>query len=167
MTTNEDVFEKDYFGFFGRSEAVITGTVVCSATIAAAAGHMDSIWQLAIAILGTTLIYWLAHVHATAIGHAVANRDRPTAALRYSLYLNAPVVLVSLLPLAILLFAALFDGDIGNAATVALVANIGLLTAYGYIAGRRGGLTTLGSVGSAATGTALGLLIILLKAVTH
>jgi hypothetical protein len=42
----------------------VTGTVVSAAAIAATVGHVAAASKLIFAIVGSVVIYWLAHVHA-------------------------------------------------------------------------------------------------------
>jgi hypothetical protein len=76
-------------------------------------------------------------------------------------------VAASLVPVAILLAAELGGASLRAAAWAALYATIGLLGAYSFLAGRRGGLGWWGCLASAAAGAALGGLIALLKAALH
>jgi hypothetical protein len=72
------------------------------------------------------------------------------------------------LPVGILLLAELLGGaDLRTAAWIALIATIGLLTLYSYIAGARGGLDAWGRLVSAAAGAGLGSLVALLKVALH
>jgi hypothetical protein len=148
-------------------EGIITGTVVCAAAIAASVAHIESTAELTAAIVGTVVVYWLAHLHAQTIGRAVANQHHPVLALRYALAHTWAILAVSLLPVGILLLAELAGADLRTAAWVAMFATIGLLTVYSFLAGRRGGLGIGGSFASAAAGAALGTLIALLKATLH
>src|SRR5688572_12295790 len=72
--------ERDPLGMI-NGEGVITGTVVSSAVIAAAVGHLEET-RLVIAILATAFIYWLAHLHARTLGDAVKHRTHPVDALK-------------------------------------------------------------------------------------
>ncbi len=157
----------DRLGLFRGGEGIITGTVVCAAVIAAGVGHIDSTAQLTVAILGTVFVYWLAHLHAHTIGHAVASGHHPLRALRSGVTHTWPIAAASLLPIGILLLAEIAGADLRTAAWIALLATIGLLTGYSYLAGRRSGLGTTGSLLSAAAGAALGIVIALLKAALH
>lgn len=152
---------------YSGAEAVITGTVVCAAAIAAAAGHLESSGQLALAIIGTVFVYWLAHVHATALSHAINKTNSLGEAVKHSLVENLPLAVVSLVPLGILLVAELFGAEVRTAAYISLGFTIALLTFYGYVAGRRGGLSPGGRFLAASTGTLIGVLIIMLKAGLH
>ena len=60
-----------------NGEGVSTGTVVSAAAIAASAGHLTEDTRLIVAILGSVLIYWLAHLHARTLGDAVVHRAHP------------------------------------------------------------------------------------------
>ena len=136
MTTNESrraagvQRERDPLGMI-NGEGIITGTVVSAAAIAAAAGHLAET-RLILAILGTALIYWLAHVHA--------------------------VILAVLRILGV---------EIQTAAWIAVITCTVLLTVYSFFAGRRGGLSLVGSVVSACIGALLGIMVIGLKAGLH
>lgn len=63
----------DRLNLYHGAEGVISGTVVCSAVIAAAAGLALSTLQLCMSSVGSALVYWLAHVHAP-IGAAVVGK---------------------------------------------------------------------------------------------
>lgn len=157
----------DRFGLLRGGEGIITGTVVCAAVIAASAGHFTTTGSLMLAIAGTVFVYWLAHLHASALGDSVARGHHPLTALRHALSHTWFILAASLLPLAILLVAHVLGADLENAAWVSLWATIALLGAYSYLAGRLGGLDVLGSLFSGAAGTALGVLIALMKAALH
>jgi hypothetical protein len=146
---------------------LITGTVVCAAVIAYAAPKFGSTGPLCLAILGTVVVYWLAHLHAETLGSALTHQHHPLVALRHALAETWPIAGVSVLPVGILLLAELFGAELRTAAWVALIATIGLLTAYSYMAGARGGLDARGRIVSAAAGAALGILVALLKVALH
>jgi hypothetical protein len=72
-----------------------------------------------------------------------------------------------LVPVGTLLIADVAGATTLAAAWIAVVASTVLLTVYGFLAGRRGGLGLGGSLASASIGAALGILIILMKAGLH
>ncbi|MEP9361337.1 hypothetical protein ABLE68_00120 [Nocardioides sp. CN2-186] len=162
----DDTERRDPFGLVS-GEGVITGTVVCAAAIAYSAGHTKSIATLSALILGTVIVYWLAHLHAVTIGRAVNHRHHPLAAFEHALAETWPIAGASIVPLGVLLVAALLGAELKTAAWIALIASIALLTAYSYVAGARGGLGLWGRLGSAVAGLALGLLVVLLKVSLH
>ncbi len=75
----------DPFGLIAGGEGIFTGTVVCAAAIAYGAGHVGSTLELSIAIFGTVLVYWLAHLHARTLGESVTHRRHPLTALGMAL----------------------------------------------------------------------------------
>ena len=162
-----DLRHRDLLGLREGGEGTITGTVVCAAAIAYAAGHVDSSWELSGIILGTVLVYWLAHLHAVTLGSAMTRGHHPLAAFRHALGETWPIAGASVVPLAVLLVAELLGAELRTAAWVALSATVGLLGVYSYIAGVRGGLDTGGRILSALAGLALGLLVVLLKVGLH
>lgn len=171
MTTNESrraagvQRERDPLGMI-NGEGIITGTVVSAAAIAAAAGHFEET-RLILAILGTALIYWLAHVHARTLGDAVKHRTHPVDALKESLAETWPILAAALVPAVILIVLRIVGVEIRTAAWIAVIACTVLLTAYSFFAGRRGGLGLGGSVVSACIGALLGIMVIGLKAGLH
>lgn len=157
----------DPLGLISGGEGIITGTVVCASVIAAAGGFIHSTAQLALAIVGTVFVYWLAHLHARALASAVADGQPPGQAVRMALVHTWPIAAASLLPIAFLMLAELAGATTKTAAWIALVATVGLLAAYSYLAGRRGGLGVWGSLAGAVAGAALGCLVVLLKSALH
>jgi len=113
------------------------------------------------------LVYWVAHLHAVTLGSAMTRRHHPLAAFRHALAETWPIAGASVVPLAVLLGAELLGAEQRTAAWVALLATVGLLTVYSYVAGARGGLDTGGRVLSAVAGLAVGLLVVLLKVALH
>ena len=157
----------DRWGLLRGGEGLMTGTVVSAAVLAATAGHVDSTGQLTLAILGTTLVYWLAHLHAATIGAAVHRGSHPLAALREAASHTWTIAGASLLPLGVLVLAEVLGAELGTASWIALWATVVLLASYSYLAGRRGGLGMRGSAVCAVAGCALGLVAAALKAGLH
>lgn len=157
----------DPLGLLSGAEGLLTGTVVCAAAIAYTAGHIETTGQLCVAILGTAGVYWLAHLHAAAIGNSVRHRHHPLESFRLALAETWHVAGASVLPLAVLLLAHVLGADLKASAWAALIATVGLLTLYSYLAGMRAGLDLGGRLASGAAGAALGLLVVLLKVALH
>jgi hypothetical protein len=167
MTTRETDAGSDPLGLVTGGEGTITGTVVCAAAIAYGAGKNDSTAELCVAIMGTVTVYWLAHVHAVTLGSSLTHRHHPVTAFRHALVHTLPILGASVVPLVILLLGRLAGVDLQTAAWAALIATIGLLTFYSYLAGARGGLGPGGRVASACAGAGLGILVALLKIALH
>lgn len=151
----------------GGAEGLITGTVVCASVIAYGAGHVDSTFELDLAILGTVGVYWLAHLHASTLAGSLVNRHHPLQALRQAARHTWPIAGASVLPVGVLLLAELLGAGLSGAAWAALIATIALLTIYSYLAGARSGLGRWGRLASASAGAALGLLVVVLKVALH
>lgn len=158
---------RDRLGLITGGEGLITGTVVCAAVIAYAAGSVSSSVQLSLAIFGTVFVYWLAHLHATTVGLSVEHGHHPVVALKMALVRTWLVAGASVLPIAALLLAELAGAGLRAAAWFALITTIVLLTAYSYLAGARSGLGLGGRLASAAVGAGIGLLVALLKVLLH
>ena len=158
---------RDPLGLLTGGEGLITGTVVCAAVIAYAAGHVHSTGELSLAILGTVLVYWLAHLHARTIGASVSHGHHPAIALRIAVTEPWPVAGASVLPILVLLGAEIAGATLRTAAWMALIATVALLTGYSWFAGVRSGLGPWGRLASAAVGALIGLLVSLLKVALH
>ena len=165
--TDRSAQRRDPLGLVSGGEGAITGTVVSAAVIAYGADHVDSTAQLCLAIFGTVVVYWLAHLHAETLGSSLTHRHHPLAALKHALAASVPILGASVVPVAVLVVSALRGADLKTAAWIALIATIGLLTTYSYVAGARGGLDMKGRLASAAAGAALGILVALLKVGLH
>jgi hypothetical protein len=157
----------DPLGLITGGEGVFTGTVVCAAAIAYGAAHLESTAELSVAIFGTVLIYWIAHLHATTLGASLTHAHHPVQAFRIALAETWPIAGASVLPIVVLLVAELAGASLRTAAWFALAATIVLLTTYSYLAGVRSGLGTWGRIASAAIGAGIGLLVALLKLSLH
>jgi hypothetical protein len=163
--TRRGEVERDPLGMI-NSEGIITGTVVSAAAIAASAGHFEET-RLFLTVFGTAIIYWLAHLHARTIGDAVRHHRHPMNVLPEALAETWPILAAAAVPAVILVLVQLIGGTVLAAAWSAVLACMVLLTVYSFVAARRGGLSTVRSVGSAAIGALLGLLIVALKASLH
>src|SRR3954447_21083690 len=165
--SGEAMARRDPLGLVTGGEGTITGTVVGAGAIAYGAGHLDSTGQLSLAIVGTVVVYWLPPLHAVTLGSSLTHRHHPVAAFRHALVETLPILGASVVPLVILLLCRLGGAELRTAAWAALIATIGLLTVYSYLAGLRGGLDAGGRVASACTGAGIGILVALLKLALH
>jgi hypothetical protein len=146
-----------------RRAAGIYGTVVTAAIIAAG-GNQLSTSALAITVLVTLVVYWLAEQYAEILGeHTRAGRLPSAAVVRSSLAAAWPMVTSSFLPLAVLLIARGFGASAVNAAWFALAMAVVLLIFHGYSAARAAGLTGIRLVAVTGTAGLLGVAMVLLK----
>ena len=149
-------------------EGAITGTVVCAAVIAyAGSGPLESTWRLCLAIAGTVLVYWVAHLHAATLGDALTRRNHPLQALRHALVATTAIPASAALPIGVLVVLDRAGVALEDAVWVALFFTIAMLVLYSYLAGVRGGLGTRGRITSALVGAGIGLLAAGLKIALH
>ena len=119
-------------------------------------------------MLVTTVVFWLAHVYAHGLGHAVAHDEHLSLPeLRHIARREGSIVEAAVPPLAALLLGAL--GVLSTTAAVWLAFGLGLLVlaATGVAFARVERLAWLGTLVVVAANLALGLLLLALKLVLH
>lgn len=151
----------------GQADNAIVGTVICAATIAAGAGHTQSLGSLSLAIVGTVTVYWLAHLLTATLARAAAHGHHPLEAARSVARATWPMLAICLIPLAILKVTNLAGATVAGSATVALVASMALLAGYGVLAARQRHLAARAQLLSGLAGALLGVVTIALKALLH
>lgn len=142
--------------------AGIYGLIVAASVVAAVGAHMPTV-LLALAVFVTVLVYWLAEEYAALIEHTSAGHLPSWARTRAALKARWPIVSASYIPVVTLLLARLFGATPSNAAYIALIVITGLLTVYGWRAGRSAGLRGVPLVVMTLLAGGLGLLMIFLK----
>jgi hypothetical protein len=151
----------------GSATEAVYGLILATSVIAVSHDASDA-GPVALAVLGTAVVFWLGHVYAHLLGRGVSEARGPTRAeiaraLREHWSLVAVVV-----PLVLVLGLGVIGAIPDRAAIVAAtaIALVELAAAGGYAARTRGaGLR--GTVISAAIALALGLLVVLLKVLVH
>jgi hypothetical protein len=149
-----------------RTANGIYGIIVGSAVLVSV--HGSTVPQLAVAVLGTLVIYWVAERYA----HVMARRIvHPEALgwpeLRRELHHGWELVTASFLPLGVLVGTRALGAEVSTAVVAALVCATVLLSAAGWQVGREAGLSRWARLGSAACGGAFGAAMILLKTLLH
>jgi hypothetical protein len=131
--------------------------------IAAGGGRLTT-GALAVTVLVTLVVYWLAEQYAELLGeHTHAGRLPRVGQVRSSLAAAWPMVTASFLPLVSLLVARLFGASTSVAAWVALVVAVCLLMIHGHVAGRAAGLTGVRLFAVTGTAGVLGIAMVVLK----
>ena len=156
--------------------AGIYGTVIC-ASILGAAGPDTPVTKVAISVLVTLLVYWLAERYAEVLGLAASpdragpyeqRTHRVTGThLRRVLGSGWAMIQASVTPLVVMLGSRLFGADNETAVDIALSYTVVLLAMLGYLAATRAGLTGWARVLAAGFATFLGLVVVVLKASLH
>ena len=146
-----------------RRAAGIYGTIISAAVLAAAGDHVPAL-PLAVSIVITLVVYWLAEEYAELLGEQLEGGRLPTwPDIRSALAATWPMVSASYIPLLALVVARLFGASSPAAATVALVVAVVLLTIYGWSAGRAAHLRGRQLFVITSIAASLGLLMIILK----
>lgn len=146
-----------------RRAAGIYGTIITAALMAAAGDHVPTL-ALAVSIVVTLLVYWLAEEYAELLGEQLEGGRLPTwADIRAALAATWPMVSASCIPLLSLVLARLLGASPPDAANAGLVTAIVLLMIYAWSAGRAAQLRGRQLLIITAVAAALGLVMIILK----
>ncbi len=146
-----------------RRAAGIYGAIITAAILAAAGGKLPTA-ALAVSVLVTLLVYWIAEEYAEVLGEQATGGQLPTrASIRAALTSTWPMVSASYLPLLALLAARLAGASPAVAANVGLVVAVILLSFHGWSAGRASQLRGGRLVGAVVIAAALGLVMVVLK----
>jgi hypothetical protein len=143
--------------------AGIYGTIITATVLAAAGDHLATL-PLAVSILVTLFVYWLAEEYAELLGEQLECGRLPAwQHIRAALAGTWPMVSASYLPLLSLALARLLGASGPAAANVGLVVAVVLLMIYGWSAGRAAQLRGRQLLVVTSIAAALGPLMIVLK----
>lgn len=152
------------------TEESVYGTLLVSGMIVASGTYGASSWATFVSVLGTVIVFWIAHVYAgTVAGHSLVEGEETTlrTAFRRSLRRSVGFLTSALIPSSLLLIGALRVIPDVLAIWLALWVGVVLLGALGYRAfALRGSDWTVRILGALGT-AALGIAMILLKALVH
>jgi hypothetical protein len=144
----------------------VYGVVVSSAVMASS--HGQPVLRLAVAVLVTLVIYWAAERFARIMGARIVHSpDLTVRQLRRELSSGWELVSASFLPLGVLLGSSLLGADVDTSVLLALLCATALLFAAGWRVGREASLRPSFRLVSALCSGALGVAMILLKALLH
>jgi len=152
------------------TEESVYGTVLVSGMIVVSRGYGASSWETFEAVLGTVLVFWIAHVYAgTVAGYHAVEGDETSlrAAIRRALRRSVGFLTAAIAPSIVLLLGALEAIPDDVAVWVALWLGVAILAVLGYhVAAARGNSWPLRLLSSLATAT-MGIAMILLKVLIH
>jgi hypothetical protein len=153
----------DDAGAARRRAAGIYGAII-TASIMTAVGSSLPTLSLALSVLITLAVYWLAEQYAEVLGRQATGGHVPTwAHLRSGLASSWPIVSASFAPLVVLVVARLAGASPLVAANAGVGAAIVLLTAQGWNAGRAAQLKGWQLTASTSIAAVLGLVMVALK----
>jgi hypothetical protein len=148
-----------------RLAGFVYGTIVAlSVLIAGTRAYRHEPGHIAALVLVTSVVFWLAHVYAHALGESVVRERRLTLAeLRNVGRHEAAIIEAALVPVAALLLGAL--GVISTTASVWLALALGLavLAVQGLVFARLERLSLTGTLVIVSVNLALGVALICLK----
>jgi hypothetical protein len=146
------------------ASGVIYGTLVTAGTILGASEGAHDVLEVALTVIATVALYWIAHAYAEVVGNADVVAPSLRVAAR-ELAVESRMVGACVLPLAILLVADLLGSGFAAATTIGLWSTVGLLFIWGLLAARRSRLSRMWAVASGLLYTAVGVAIVVLKIV--
>jgi hypothetical protein len=153
----------------GQGEAIsgtVYGTIIVLATITAgAAAFRDDLWRLCVIIVATVLVVWIAHVYSHGLGQSLHMQRRLTWSELTSIARREYAIpLAAVLPLISLILGA--TGILAGSTAVWLAVGIGVatLTLEGWSYARLERLNLTATIATVAVNLALGMTIVLLKA---
>jgi hypothetical protein len=149
--------------------AALYGVILATALTAAYSEYSATdAGQIALAVLVTAIVFWLAHAYATVLAHGLVHHGRFShEAAASALLQESPLLLGALPAIAALLLAPLgllSDYHAENAAIGAGVVTLGL---GGLVAGIRQQAVFGRTLAMTVASTALGLAMVALKAIVH
>jgi hypothetical protein len=147
---------------------VIYGSVIGLALVVALEAHPPTAGQAAAAVGGTAVAVGFAEIYSELIGGEARSR-RPVriAHVRTAALEAAAVMFGAGFPIIFFILAAAGVFDVGVAFTLSKWTGLGLICAYGFVAGRLSGSTVGGALVHAAAVGAIGGALIGLKALLH
>jgi ABC-type multidrug transport system permease subunit len=146
-----------------RRAAGIYGTVITAAVLASAGGHLATT-ALAIAVLMTLVVYWIAEQYAEVLAEETEHGHLPTwSKIRSGMANTWPMVTAAYIPVLGLVVARLFGASQIAAANIALFIAMALLAIHGWTAGRAAGLHGSRLLIATLLAGCLGLMMIILK----
>jgi hypothetical protein len=146
-----------------RRAAGIYGAIITAAIIAAVGNHLPTL-ALAVSVVITLVVYWVAEVYAELVGEHTERGQLPAwPQIRAALAAQWPMVSASFIPLLVLILARVAGASVSVAANVGLAAAIVLLAFHGWTVGRASHLRGRQLLAATSVAVALGLVMVVLK----
>ncbi|MFL5816971.1 MAG: hypothetical protein ACJ76L_05150 [Conexibacter sp.] len=155
-------------GTNGNFAAAVYGSILAAGLVASLDVGDVSDGKMTIALGGTMLVFWLAHVWSEAISDRM-NDPRPYTwkRMRAVATWHWPMMQAAFGPLCALVLADFGVWSVDTAVTVALAISIAQLVAWGIAVGRLTFESWPAALLSGAVDGTLGLMIVVLKSLVH
>lgn len=146
-----------------RRAAGIYGTVITAAVLASGGGRLPTA-ALAVAVLVTLIVYWVAELYSEVLGEQAAQVHRFTwQGVRDGMASTWTMVSAAYLPVLVLIASSLFGASPTVSANIALAVAVVLLIFHGWSAGRAAELRGLPLLIVTLIAGGLGVVMIILK----
>jgi len=146
-----------------RRAAGIYGAIIAAAVMTAGGAGLATT-PLALSVLVTLVVYWLAEQYAALLAEADRLGHLPQRVqVRASLADSWPMVSASFAPLAVLILVRLAGASAADAANAGVAVALLLLTVHGWSAARAAELHGWRLACATAIAAALGVILVLLK----
>jgi hypothetical protein len=143
----------------------VYGTIVVLSAVTAASTVEHDLWDLAAIAAATVVIYWIAHVYSHGLGESLEAGRRLTAAeLAAIARRESSILLAAVLPVAAIVLGALGVFATRTALWLAVGVGAAALALQGLRYARLERLSRTGTIVTVAINLALGLMIVLVKA---
>lgn len=167
MTAARDVEERR-----GRTQDAVSGavygTLAAGLVLAAEDGSHGGYAAVVEATAVSLALYWLAHSYAALVAMRIARRRAATLEATVAvLRRKVPILVGGAIPVAVLVVEALLGVRLRTAVLAALWSCVGTLFLLELFAGLRAGEGRGRAVAGAFVGGALGLALLLVKALLH
>ncbi len=149
-----------------NAAGTVYGVILIAALLAAEDGNHDSYLETIASALIATVLYWLAHAYAEALGRRLIVDQRHTlAALGHALRHDVAIVRGAALPVLVLVIAWASGASQHTGVTAALWAAIAAVVCLELIAGLRSRASSSELALDVGVGAAIGIAILALKVV--
>ncbi|WP_376991658.1 hypothetical protein [Arthrobacter cryoconiti] len=152
------------------SESAVYGLIVVSALLVIADDYENTALEVFLKVLGTVIVFWVAHLFAVAIAHLnQESKDKTTfrSEAAYAMGHSVGLLIAAVVPLVILLLGVTNIMDDDTALWTALWVDVLLLGVLGYFSARRWTIKPWIRLATAFSTALLGIFIVALKTIIH
>ena len=152
-----------------RVAAAVYGTILVLAVVSYLSEDDElGPGRVAVAMLGTALVYYAAHVYVDYLAARMsATGERTGAVLRRVVVEEWPLLEATLIPAIPLFLGALGVFSRSTSVNLSLTLALADLAGWGYSAGRRSFASRFAAIASSLVAIALGLVVVGLKGLLH
>ena len=148
--------------------AAVYGLILMLALLVVNAATQKSLTQIAVTLLVTGFVFWIAHVYANILeAHTRVRRRLTRAEVRAELDEEWPLVGVGIPPVLVILIGDLLNDDRGRTIWVAMIFCLAELGLIGVVMARRSGYGWRATTLIALLNVGVGLMVVALKVFVH